>query len=339
MTSKTALHLLALPEEHLPQIISYLTLNDVCQLRLVSTFLRETRHVHHLWMDEEGENSHNITRGRGIMTSRRLQRMLSIFTNITSLRLYGLQLLCRPAVTLSRHYLEVLQNSACAQNLECLELLGVFDCDPECNAYTIDRGTGSTPSYRGHADVCFPKLKRLAIGGVCHEDPQLIRSMLRSSNQQRLGGTFPNMHDFDIEIANIQCHGNTLHDIAKITFVLQEGSNRNGNCVEAAFHSLLLDYTIHHELCGIVANHIVGLDNLNGISPQSLSSIVWAFTKVRLPHRELFVQIGDHIVNLQNLNEFNPEHLSNTLWAFAGSGITHHQLFRKIIGYTLGKES
>jgi len=187
MTSKTALHLLALPEEHLPQIISYLTLNDVCQLRLVSTSL-DPRHVHHLWMDEEGENSHNITLGRGIMTSRRLQRMLSIFTNTTSLRLYGLKLLCRPAVTLSRNYLEVLQNSACAQNLECLELLGVFDCDSECNAYSIDRGTGSTPSYRGHADVCFPKLKRLAIGGVCHEDPQLIRSMLRSSNQLRLEG-------------------------------------------------------------------------------------------------------------------------------------------------------
>mmetsp|Transcript_8040 Transcript_8040/g.13695 ORF Transcript_8040/g.13695 Transcript_8040/m.13695 type:complete len:339 (+) Transcript_8040:89-1105(+) len=338
MTSKTALHLLALPEEHLPQIISYLTLNDVCQLRLVSTFLRETRHVHHLWMDEEGENSHNITRGRGIMTSRRLQRMLSIFTNITSLRLYGLQLLCRPAVTLSRHYLEVLQNSACAQNLECLELLGVFDCDPECNAYTIDRGTGSTPSYRGHADVCFPKLKRLAIGGVCHEDPQLIRSMLRSSNQQRLGGTFPNMHDFDIEIANIQCHGNTLHDIAKITFVLQEGSNRNGNCVEAAFHSLLLDYTIHHELCGIVANHIVGLDNLNGISPQSLSSIVWAFTKVRLHHDELFVKIGNHIVELPTLY-FNPQELTNILWAYAKAGVTHHQLFRKIIRHVLGKMS
>eukprot|EP00984_Skeletonema_dohrnii_P023109 scaffold12201_cov75-Skeletonema_dohrnii-CCMP3373.AAC.2 len=294
-------------------------------------------------MDEEGENSHNITLGRGIMTSRRLQRMLSIFTNITSLRLYGLQLLCRPAVTLSRHYLEVLQNSACAQNLECLELLGVFDCDPECNpcTYSSDRGTGSTPSYRGHADVFFPKLKRLAIGGVCHEDPQLIRSLLRSSSHLRLGGPIPNMHDFDIEIANIQCHGNTLHDIAKITLVLQEGSNRNGNCVEAALHSLLLDYTIHHELFGIVANHIVGLDNLNGISPQSLSNIVWAFTKVRLPHRELFVKIGDHIVNLQNLNDFNkPQHISNTLWAFANASIPFHpQLFDKISDYIVSNNS
>uniref|UniRef100_A0A7S2PUS7 F-box domain-containing protein n=1 Tax=Skeletonema marinoi TaxID=267567 RepID=A0A7S2PUS7_9STRA len=215
MTSKTALHLIALPEEHLPQIISYLTLNDVCQLRLVSTSL-DPRHVHHLWMDEEGENSHNITLGRGIMTSRRLQRMLSIFTNTTSLRLYGLKLLCRPAVTLSRNYLEVLQNSACAQNLECLELLGVFDCDSECNAYSSDWGTGSTPSYRGHADVCFPKLKRLAIGGVCHEDPQLIRSLLRSSHQithLRLGGPIPRLCDFDIEIAIMQFHNNTLEEL------------------------------------------------------------------------------------------------------------------------------
>ena len=177
-------------------------------------------------------------------------------------------------------------------------------------------------------------------GGV-YEDPQLIRSLLRSSNQQRLGGPIPNMHDFDIEIANIQCHGNTLHDIAKITFVLQEGSNRNGDRVEAALNSLLLDYTIHHELCGIVANHIVGLDNLNGISPQSLSSIVCAFTKVRLFHRELFYKIGDHIVQLQSLDDFNPEHISNTIWAFANaSSIPHHpQLFDKIGDFIVSNTS
>ncbi|KAK1740096.1 hypothetical protein QTG54_009046 [Skeletonema marinoi] len=157
------------------------------------------------------------------------------------------------------------------------------------------------------------------------------------------------MHDFDIEIANIQCHGNTLHDIAKITFVLQEGrqegrqegSNRNDHHVEAALHSLLLDYTIHHELFGIVANHIVGLDSLNGISPQSLSSIVWAFTKVRLFHRELFDKIGDHIVQLQSLDDFNPEHISNTIWAFANaSSIPHHpQLFDKIGDFIVSNNS
>ncbi|KAK1740098.1 hypothetical protein QTG54_009048 [Skeletonema marinoi] len=221
MTSKTALHLLALPEEHLPQIISYLSLNDVCQLRLVSAFLRDPRHVHHLWMDEEGENSHNITLGRGIMTSRRLQRMLSIFTNITTLRLYGLQLLDRSAVTLrrdaadrdSRHYLEVLQNATCAQNLECLELLGVFECDP----FTSDWGTGSTPSYSIHADVRFPKLKRLAIDGrLYHGELPLIRSLLRSSHQithLRLGGPIPRLCDFDIEIAIMQFHNNTLEEL------------------------------------------------------------------------------------------------------------------------------
>ena len=221
MASKTALHLLSLPEEHLPQIISYLTLNDVCQLRLVSTTFRDPRHVHYLWMDEDGENSHNTTLGRGIMTSRRLQRMLSTFTSITSLRIYGLQLLDRSAVTHrrdaadrdSRHYLEVLQGASCAQNLECLELLGVFECDP----FTSEWGSGSTPSYSIHADVRFPKLKRLVIEGrLFHGELPLIRSLLRSSNQithLRLGGPIPSICDFDVEIAIMQCHNHTLEEL------------------------------------------------------------------------------------------------------------------------------
>lgn len=222
MASETALHLLSLPEEHLPQIISYLTLNDVCNLRLVSsTPFRDTRHVHHLWMDETEEDSHNTSLGRGIMTSRRLQRMLSTFTNITSLRIYGLQLLDRSAVTMrgdaadrdSRHYLEVLQNATCAQNLECLELMGVFECDP----FTSEWGAGSTPSYGVHADVQFPKLKRLVIEGrLFHKELPLFRSLLRSSNQithLRLGGQIPSICDFDVEIAILKHHNSTLEEL------------------------------------------------------------------------------------------------------------------------------
>ena len=221
MTSNTALHLLSLPQEHFPQIVSYLTLNDVCQLRLVATLFRDTQRVHHLWMDQDGEESHNTSQGRGIMTSRRLQRMLSTFTNITSLRLYGLKLLDRSSVTHrrdaadrdSRHYLEVLQNASCAQNIECLELLGVWECDP----FTGDWGTASTPSYSVHVDVQFPKLKRLAVEGkLYHRELPLLRSLLRSSRQithLRVGGEAPNICDFDVEIAMMQHHNDTLQEI------------------------------------------------------------------------------------------------------------------------------
>ncbi|KAL7494106.1 hypothetical protein ACHAWT_002997 [Skeletonema menzelii] len=221
MASKTALHLLSLPDEHLPQVISYLSLNDICQLRLVCASLRDPRRVRHLWMDEEGENSNNITLGRGIMTSRRLRRMLTTFTHIISLRIYGLQLLDRSAVTHrhdatdrdSRHYLELLKGATSAQNLEQLEILGVFECDP----FTSEWGNASTPSYSIHADVRFPKLKRLSIEGrLFHGELPLIRSLLRSSNKithLRLGGPIPRICDFDIEIAIMQYHNHTLEEL------------------------------------------------------------------------------------------------------------------------------
>jgi hypothetical protein len=217
-------HLLSLPEEHLPNIISYLTLTDICHLRLVSSYFHNTRHVHHLWMDQLDEDSHNTSAGRGIMTSRRLQRMLSIFPHIISLRIYGLQLLDRSAVTHrrdaadrdTRHYLEVIQSSPCSQNIECLELLGVFECDP----FSSDWGSGSIPSYSSstHVDVHFPKLRRLTIEGrLFHKEIPLIRSLVHSSTNQltylHLGGPIPCICDFDIEVAIMQRHNNTLEEL------------------------------------------------------------------------------------------------------------------------------
>jgi hypothetical protein len=172
-------------------------------------------------MDDREEDANNISLGRGIMTSRRLRRMLSTFTNVTSLRIYGLHLLDRSAVTHrrdaadrdSRHYLEVLQDATCAQNLECLELLGVFECDP----FTSEWGAGSTPSYSIHADVQFPKLKRLAIEGrLLHGEIPLIRSLLRSSHQithLRLSGPIPSICDFDMEILVMKYHNSTLEHL------------------------------------------------------------------------------------------------------------------------------
>ena len=44
----------------------------------------------------------------------------------------------------------MLQNASCAQNIECLELLVVWECDP----FTGDWGTESTHSYSVHVDRC-----------------------------------------------------------------------------------------------------------------------------------------------------------------------------------------
>ncbi|KAK1742957.1 hypothetical protein QTG54_006554 [Skeletonema marinoi] len=123
----------------------------------------------------------------------------------------------------------------------------------------------------------------------------------------------------------------TIHGIAKILSVVKEGGSiRDGNCVEAAFHSLLLDNTVHHGLFDTVANHIVALENLTGFSSQSLANIVWAFAKVELPHCQLFSKIAEHIASLQRLDGFNSQDLSNIVWAFAKVELPQPELFSKI---------
>ena len=120
----------------------------------------------------------------------------------------------------------------------------------------------------------------------------------------------------------------TIHGIAKIVSVVKEGGSiRDGNCVESAFHSLLLDNTVHHGLFDTVANHIVTLESLTGFDSQSLANIVWAFAKVELPHCQLFGRIAEHITELHSLDEFTPQALSNIVWAFATAGISDQKLF------------
>ncbi len=210
-------------------------------------------------MDQLDEDSHNTSAGRGIMTSRRLQRMLSIFPHIISLRIYGLQLLDRSAVTHrrdaadrdTRHYLEVIQAARCSHNIECLELLGVFECDP----FSSDWGSGSTPSYNTHADVHFPKLRRLTIDGrLFHKEIPLIRSLVLSSTNQltylRLGGPIPCICDFDIEMAIMKRHNNSLQELII-----------DGNCGKII--SLTVQSTVLRRL------NLSGCKNLTAFRPNS----------------------------------------------------------------------
>ena len=132
----------------------------------------------------------------------------------------------------------------------------------------------------------------------------------------------------------------TIHGIAKIASVVKEvGNIRDGNCVEAAFHSLLLDDTVHHELFDTVANHIVMLESLTGFSSQSLVNIAWAFAKVELPQPELFSKFAEHIASLQRLDGFNSQALSNTVWAFATTGVYHEALFDKVARHIVSLQS
>lgn len=211
-------------------------------------------------MDQLNEDTHNTSAGRGIMTSRRLQRMLSIFPHIITLRIYGLQLLDRSAVTHrrdaadrdTRHYLEVIQAAPCSQHLECLELLDVFECDP----FSSDWGSGSIPSYSNtHADVHFPKLRRLTIEGrLFHKEIPLIRSLVHSSTNQltylHLGGPIPCICDFDIEVAIIQRHNNTLEELII-----------DGNCGKIV--SLTVQSTVLRRL------NLSGCKNLTAFEPDS----------------------------------------------------------------------
>ena len=289
-------HLLSLPEEHLPNIISYLTLNDICHLRLVSSYFHNTRHVHHLWMDQLDEDSHNTLAGRGIMTSRRLQRMLSIFPHIISLRIYGLQLLDRSAVTHhhrrdvadrdTRHYLEVIQASRCSQNIECLELLDVFECDP----FSSDWGSGSIPSFSSntHADnVHFPKLRRLTIEGrLFHKEIPLIRSLVLSSTNQQLtylhlGGPIPCICDFDIEVAIMKRHNNTLEELII-----------DGNCGKIV--SLTVQSTVLRRL------NLSGCKNLTAFQPNSYCPNL---EYLDLSHCSNMSPI---FLNMKNISTFSP---------------------------------
>eukprot|EP00984_Skeletonema_dohrnii_P001565 scaffold488_cov109-Skeletonema_dohrnii-CCMP3373.AAC.10 len=90
------------------------------------------------------------------------------------------------------------------------------------------------------------------------------------------------------------------------------------------------------EFSEAIANHIVGLRNLNQFKPQELSNILWAYAKIDDPSPQLFNKVADHIVGLRNLNNFIPQNMSNIVWANAKVSNSSPQLFNKVANQIVG---
>jgi|ERR1712194_67280 len=71
------------------------------------------------------------------------------------------------------------------------------------------------------------------------------------------------------------------------------------------------------------------LQSGHAFSPQDLSNIAWAFTKIGLVGTELFGEICDLIV--VQIGEFEPVNLSMTLWALAKAGSSEAKVFTAAI--------
>ena len=216
MTTPSSL-LLSLPDEHLTNILSCLTLKDDLRMRLVCAHFRKVifESSHHLWMDSEEETT--SIDGRGIIfSSRRMRLLLASFPKLRSLRLIGLRLVYESLIRGSngaaaspRYICNLLQEAECAQNLTCLELLDVSESLTESGEW----GVASPPSYSLHTDIQLEQLRKMTIEGYfTHRENPLVHSLLRSSHQithlNLIGCSCFN--DYDVEEAILRPLANTL---------------------------------------------------------------------------------------------------------------------------------
>mmetsp|Transcript_19030 Transcript_19030/g.40141 ORF Transcript_19030/g.40141 Transcript_19030/m.40141 type:complete len:467 (-) Transcript_19030:331-1731(-) len=216
----------SLPDEHLPHILSYLTLKDVLHMRLVCAHFRDIvfESSHHLWMDNRNTHSRREDGSANIdmwgnhipLTSRRMRLLLSSFTKLRSLRLIGLRLVYHSLIegingtsASPRYICSLLQEAECAQNLERLELLNVSESQTESGEW----GAAPPPSFSLHTDIRLKQLRKLTIeGDLAHTENPLAHSLLRASHQithLNLIGCF-RLHDYDVEEAIMKPLSNTL---------------------------------------------------------------------------------------------------------------------------------
>jgi len=90
---------------------------------------------------------------------------------------------------------------------------------------------------------------------------------------------------------------------------------------------------------GILADHIVTLDNLNEFLPQGLSNLLWAYAKSKEPHPKLYKKLANHIVALDSLDNFKPQEVSTIILAFAIQHEQHQMLLKKMVDHILGLEN
>mmetsp|Transcript_18264 Transcript_18264/g.39241 ORF Transcript_18264/g.39241 Transcript_18264/m.39241 type:complete len:462 (+) Transcript_18264:252-1637(+) len=205
----TEFSLLSLPDDDLPNVLSFLTLKDVLRMRLACAHFREVifESTHHLWMDGDGEEQTTTNYGRdaSAMSARRMRLLLSSFPKLRSLQLVGLRLAYQSLAQGSngdsanpRYVCSLLQEADCAQNLERLELLAVS----ESQFGSGEWGAAAPPSYSLHTDIRLERLRKLTIEGCfVHREIPLVHSLLRASHQithLNLTGC-ASLNDYDVE--------------------------------------------------------------------------------------------------------------------------------------------
>eukprot|EP00580_Thalassiosira_gravida_P018899 CAMPEP_0201660112 /NCGR_PEP_ID=MMETSP0494-20130426/2800_1 /ASSEMBLY_ACC=CAM_ASM_000839 /TAXON_ID=420259 /ORGANISM="Thalassiosira gravida, Strain GMp14c1" /LENGTH=452 /DNA_ID=CAMNT_0048137843 /DNA_START=91 /DNA_END=1449 /DNA_ORIENTATION=+ len=212
MTTTPFSLLLSLPDEHLPNVLSYLTLKDALHMRLVCAQLREIifESTHHLWMDVDSEEEESTSfdgRDTTSMSARQMRHLLATFSKLRSLRLFGLELTYQSlvqgrngAAANPRYICNLLQEAECAQHLECLELLAVS------SSHTVsgEWGAAAPPSYSMHTDMELEQLRKLTVEGYfTHREHPLVHSLLRASHQithLNITGCI-HFNDYDLEEA------------------------------------------------------------------------------------------------------------------------------------------
>ena len=78
---------------------------------------------------------------------------------------------------------------------------------------------------------------------------------------------------------------------------------------------------------------------LGKFKPQAFSNTVWSFEKAGVSHPLLFERVADHIVGLRQLDDFIPQNLSIISLSYAKAGETHPCLFEKIAVHIVALDS
>ena len=191
--------MLGIPTETLSVVLSFVSLRDLLNLRLVCRqYTQDTIFdaAHCLWMfqDEELQRPH-------YMSARRLRSMLARFSILRCVKLDGILLTYRGLVqgwngtSISPRYLCNLLSEGCGSNLERLEL-HVAEEEPPVGAALL-------PSTNNDLfiDIRLEKLQTLRIAGeIGHAENPLCRSLLCATTRL-------------VDLALCGCHNLNDHDV------------------------------------------------------------------------------------------------------------------------------
>ena len=93
---------------------------------------------------------------------------------------------------------------------------------------------------------------------------------------------------------------------------------------------------LNYPLFEAVADHIVGLKQLDDFAIQELSSILVTLANAKISHPPLFEKVANHIIELKHPVAFKPQHLANIALAYTKAGVSHPALFDKVAEHIVG---